>query len=102
MADESIKTRSSIQVLGFGAKPVRSKANEKIMHINHTKAICASRGCFLIDNAHIKVKHLKNTGFHLNRDGMRILAANFINQALKEKIKPGKCKRKQDPLWLPA
>ena len=66
------------------------------MHINHTKAI------FFSDNAGIKVEHLKNTGFHLNRDGMRILAANFINQALKVKIKPGKCKRKQDPLWLLA
>ena len=91
MADESIKTRSLIQVLGFGAnQPVRSNANEKIMHINHMKAICTSRGCFFIDNARIKVEHLKNTGFHLNRDGMRILAANFINQALKVKIKPGK------------
>ena len=66
------------------------------------KAICASRGCFFIDNARIKAEHLKNRGIHLNGDGVRILASNLINQALKVKIKAGKRKRKQDPLWLLA
>ena len=65
------------------------------------KAICASRGWFFIDNA-IKVEHLKNRGIHLNGDGVRILASSFIKQALKVKIKAGKRKPKQDPLWLQA
>ena len=66
-------------------------ANEKIMHINHTmKAVCVSRGWLFIDNARIKVEHLKNKGIHLNGDGVKILASNFIRQALKAKIKAGK------------
>ena len=103
MAEESIKIRSSIKVLVSGLILQREEnANEKIMHINHKmKAICASSWCF-IDNARIKAEHLKNRGIHLNGDGVRILASNFINQALKVKIKAGKRKRKQDPLWLLA
>ena len=102
VAEESIKIRPSIKVLVSGLICQREEnAHEKIMHINHTmKAICASRGCFFIDNARIEAEHLKNKGIHLNGDGVRILASNFMKQALKVKIKAGKRKRKQDPLWL--
>ena len=77
------------------------------MHINHTmKAVCVStytaRGWLFIDNAPIKVERLKNKGIHLNRDGVKILASNFIRQTLKAKIKAGKHKQKRDPLWLLA
>jgi len=73
------------------------------MHINHKmKAVCVSRGWLFIDNARIKVEHLKNKGIHLNGDGVKILTSNFIRQALKAKIKSGKHKQKRDPLWLLA
>ena len=49
-----------------------------------------------------QVEHLKNKGIHLNGDGVKILASNFIRQALKAKIKAAKHKRKRDPLWLLA
>lgn len=95
MAEESIKIRPSIKVLVSGLICQREEnANEKIMH--------RRLGWFFIDNARIKAEHLKNRGIHLNGDGVRILASNFINQALKVKIKAGKRKRKQDPLWLLA
>ena len=69
------------------------------MHINHTMtAVCASRGCLFIDNARIKIEHLKNKGIHLNGDGMKILASDIESND----IKAGKHKRKQDPLWLLA
>ena len=66
------------------------------------KAVCVSRGWLFIDNARIKVEHLKNKGIHLNGDGVKILASNFIRQKLKAKIKAGKHKQKRDPLWLLA
>ena len=66
------------------------------------KAVGASRGWFFIDNARIKVERLKSKSIHLNGDGVKILASTFIRQALKAKIKAGKHKRKQDPLWLLA
>ena len=104
MAEEAIKIRPSIKVSVSGLISQRDEnANEKIMHINHSmKAVCASRGWLFIDNARIKVEHLKNKGIHLNGDGVKILASNFIRQALKAKIKAAKHKRKRDPLWLLA
>ena len=66
------------------------------------KTVCASRGWLFIDNARIKVEHLNNKGIHLNGEGVKIVALNFIRQALKAKIKAAKHKRKQDPLWLLA
>lgn len=54
------------------------------------------------DNTRIKVEHLKIKGIHLNGDRVKVLASNFIRQALKVKIKAGKHKRKRDPLWLLA
>ena len=69
---------------------------------SHDESHLRPHGLVFIDNARIKVEHLKNRGIHLNGDGVSILAANFINQALKVKIKAGKRKRKQDPLWLLA
>ena len=68
------------------------------------KAVCVStaRGWLFIDNAPIKVKHLKNKSIHLNGDCVEILASNFISQPLKAKIKAGKHKQKRDPLWLLA
>ena len=69
------------------------------------KAVCVSRGWLFIDNARTKVEHLKNKGIHLNGDGVKILASNFIRQKLKllkAKIKAGKHKQKRDPLWLLA
>ena len=102
MAEEAIKIRPSIKVSVSGLISQRDEnANEKIMHINHSmKAVCASRGWLFIDNARIKVEHLKNKGIHLNGDGVKILASNFIMQALKAKIKAGKHKQKRNPLWL--
>ena len=106
MAGEAIKNRPSIKVSVSGLISQRDEnANEKIRHINHTiKAFCVSRGWLFIDNARIKVEHLKNKnkGIHLNGDGVKILASNFIRQALKAKIKAGNHKRKGDPLWLLA
>ena len=104
VAEEAIKIRPSIKVSVSGLISQRDEnANEKIMHINHSmKAVCASRGWLFIDNARIKVEHLKNKGIHLNGDGVKILASNFIRQALKAKIKAAKHKRKPDPLWLLA
>ena len=104
MAEEAIKIRPSIKVSVSGLISQRDEnTNEKIMHINHTmKDVCASRGWLFIDNARIKVEHLKNKGIHLNGDGVKILASNFIRQALKAKIKAAKHKRKRDPLWLLA
>ena len=104
MAEEAIKIRPSIKVSVSGLISQRDEnANEKIMHINHSmKAVCVSRGWLFIDNARIKVEHLKNKGIHLNGDGVKILASNFIRQALKAKIKAAKHKRKRDPLWLLA
>ena len=86
MAEEVIKIRPSIKVSVSGLVSQRDEnANEKIMHINHTtKAVCASRGWFFIDNARIKVEHLKIKGIHLNGDGVKILASNIIRQALKD------------------
>ena len=104
VAEEAIKIRPSIKVSVSGLISQRDEnTNEKIMHINHTmKDVCASRGWLLIDNARIKVEHLKNKGIHLNGDGVKLLASNFIRQKLKEKIKAGKHKQKRDPLWLLA
>ena len=104
MAEEAIKIRPSIKVSVSGLISQRDEnTNQKIMHINHTmKDVCASRGWLFIDNARIKVEHLKNKGIHLNGDGVKILASNFIRQKLKEKIKAGKHKQKRDPLWLLA
>ena len=104
MAEEAIKIRPSIKVSVSGLISQRDEnANEKIMHINHSmKAVCASRGWLFIDNARIKVEHLKNKGIHLNGDGVKILASNFIRQALEAKIKAGKHKQKRNPLWLLA
>ena len=65
------------------------------MHINHAmKDVCAFRGWLFIDNIRIKVEHLKNKGIHLNGDGVKLLASNFIRQALKAKIKAEKHKQK--------
>ena len=96
MAEEAIKIRPSIKVSVSGLISQRDEnANEKIMHINHTmKAVCVSRGWLFIDNARIKVEDLKNKGIHFNGDGVKILASNFVRQALKAKIKAGKHKRK--------
>ena len=104
MAEEAIKIRPSIKVSVSGLISQKDEnANEKIMLIHHTmKAICASKGWLFIDNARIKVEHLKNKDIHLNGDGVKILASNIIGQALKAKIKAGKQRRKQDPLWLRA
>ena len=104
MAEEAIKIRPSIKVSVSGLISQRDEnANEKIMHINHSmKAVCASRGWLFIDNARIKVEHLKNKGIHLNGDGVKILASNFIRQALEAKIKAGKHKQNRNPLWLLA
>ena len=89
MAEEAIKIRPSIKVSVSGLISQRDEnANEKIMHINHTmKAVCVSRCWLFIDNARIKAEHLKNKGIHLNGDGVKILASNFIRQVLKAKIK---------------
>ena len=104
MAEEAIKIRPSIKVSVSGLISLRDEnTNEKIMHINHTmKDVCASRSWLFIDNARIKIEHLKNKGIHLNGDGVKILASNFIRQKLKAKIKAGKHKQKRDPLWLLA
>ena len=104
MAEEAIKIRPSIKVSVSGLISQRDEnTNEKIMHINHTmKDVCASRGWLFIDNARIKVEHLKNKGIHLNGDGVKILASNFIRQALEAKIKAGKHKQNRNPLWLLA
>ena len=105
MAEEAIKIRSIKVSVSELISQRDENANEKIMHINHTiKAVCVSRGWLFIDNARIKVEHLKNKnkGIHLNGDGVKILASNFIRQALKAKIKAGNHKRKRDPLWLLA
>ena len=98
MAEEAIKIRPSIKVSVSGLISQRDEnANEKIMHINHSmKAVCVSRGWLFIDNARIKVEHLKNKGIHLNGDGVKLLASNFIRQALKAKIKAGENKRKPE------
>ena len=78
-AEEAIKIRPSIKVSVSGLISQRDEnANEKIMHINHTmKAVCVSRGWLFIDNARVKVEHLKNKGIHLNGDGVKILASNL-------------------------
>ena len=113
MAEEAIKIRPSIKVSVSGLISQRDEnANEKIIHDYHIiitllhyhtmKAICASKGWLFIDNARIEVEHLKNKDIHLNGDGVKILASNIIRQALKAKIKAGKQRRKQDPLWLRA
>ena len=104
MAEAAIKIRPSIKVSVSGLISQRDEnANEKIMHINHTlKAVCVSRGWLFIDNARVKVEHLKNKGIHLNGDGVKILASNFIRQALKAKIRAGNNKRKRDPVCLLA
>ena len=104
ITEEAIKIRPSIKVSVSGLISQRDEnTNEKIMHINHTmKDVCASRGWLFIDNARIKVEHLKNKGIHLNGDGVKILASNFMRQTLKAKIKAAKHKRKRDPLWLLA
>ena len=80
MAEEAIKTGPSIKVSVLELISERDEnANEKIMHINHTMtAVCASRGWLFIDNARIKIEHLKNKGIHLNGDGMKILASDII------------------------
>ena len=103
-AEEAIKIRPSIKVSVSGLISQRDEnANEKIIHINHTmKAVCVSRGWLFIDNARVKVEHLKNKGIHLNGDGVKILASNFIRQALKAKIRAGNSKRKRDPVCLLA
>lgn len=104
MAEEAIKIRPSIKVSVSGLINKRDEnAKEKIMHINHAmKAVCACRGWLFIENARIKIEHLKNKGIHLNGDGVKILALNSTRQGLKAKIKAGKHKRKQDSLWLRA
>ena len=80
MAEEAIKIGPSIQVSVLGLISQRyENANEKIMHINHPMtAVCASRGWLFIDNARIKIEHLKNKGIHLNGDGIKILASDII------------------------
>ena len=104
MAAEAINIRPLITVSVSGLISQRDEnANEKIMHVNHTmKDVCASTGWLFIDNACIKVEHLKNKGIHLNGDGVKVLALNIIRRALKAKINAGKHKRKQDPFWLLA
>ena len=49
------------------------------MHISHTmKAVCSSRGWLFIDNARIKVEHLKNNGIHLNADLLSELSKHRV------------------------
>ena len=105
MTEEAIKIRPSIKVSVSGniISQRDENANEKIMHINHTmKAVCVSKSWLFIDNARIKGEDLKNKGIHLNGDGVKILASNFVRQALKAKIKAGKHKRKLQKLQYQA
>ena len=94
VAEEANKIRPSIKVSVSGLISQRDEnTNEKIMHINHTmKDVCAFRGWLFIDNARIKVEHLKNKGIPLNGDGVKLLASNFIRQAFKDQSRKKQAK----------
>ena len=41
------------------------------------------KGWLYIDNSHIRVEHLKYNNIHLNKVGVKLLASNYIRQALR-------------------
>ncbi len=76
--------------------------NNKISHINESlKSVCVTKGWTFIDNSRIEIAHLKNKGIHLNKDGVKLFAANIIRQALnpKHRSKGKNNKNFQDPVW---
>lgn len=104
MAEEAIRVTPSIKISILELiNKTDENANEKIWHINNAmKPACVLRGWSFIDNACIKIKHLKSKGIHLNGEGVKILASDIMRQALKAKFKAGKHKQNQGPLWMLA
>ena len=76
--------------------------NINISRINDSlKSVCITKERTFIDNSRIEIAHLKNKGIHLNKDGVKLFAANIIRQALnpKHRSKGKNNKNFQDPVW---
>ena len=80
-----IKTNPDIRV-SISSLIVTRNADQsgKIRSINNIlKSTCDDKGWLYIDNSHIRVEHLKYNSIHLNKVGVKLLASNFIRQALR-------------------
>ena len=54
--------------------------NNKIERVNgKLKNLCSKNGYDFIDNSDEVFRHIGHNGLHINRDGQRRLALNFIN-----------------------
>ena len=61
-------------------RPDKPDLNIKIMNINSKlKDLCMENGYDFIDNTNIGFRHLARDKLHINKEGRRILAFNFLN-----------------------
>ena len=76
---ESIK-ESHVAFSGILRRSDKPELNQKITCINSLlKNLCLDNGLDFIDNDNVNFKHLGRDGLHINKDGQRRLAINFIN-----------------------
>ena len=75
----SLSTKENI-VFVSGSVPRGDNWNNKVSEIKkHLQSACRSRNMPFIDNSNISIEHhLNRSRFHLNPEGTRILANNFL------------------------
>ena len=58
----------------------KPELNHKIMQINDKlKSLCLENGYDFIDNINIGFRHLGRDKLHINKEGQRLLAVNYLN-----------------------
>ena len=85
LAESAIKLNPDIEVSVSGLIATRNTEQTKSIRLANDviKTTCDDRGWIYIDNSHINIQHLKSSSIHLNKVGVKLLASNFIRQALR-------------------
>ena len=76
--DKSINC--SLTFSGIICRRDKPMLNKKIERVNgRLNNLCSKNGYDFIDNSNVVFRHIGHDGLHINRDGQRRLALNFIN-----------------------
>ena len=89
VAESAITWKPNMNICISGLTVTRdTDKNTAVLSINDTlKTICQSKGWTFINNSRIGTEHLKCNSIHLNKVGIKLLASNFIRQALRSSDK---------------
>ena len=85
LAESAIKLNPDIEVSVSGLIVTRNTEQTKSIRLANgvIKSTCDDKGWVYIDNSQINIHHLKSSSIHLNKVGVKLLASNFIRQALR-------------------